>query len=408
MKVLVSNTKIEQRLTYKENKTEGVLNYDADNAYPQRIMVFIDSSGQATRCVKLLQKFFIGGGFTDTTFYKALVNREGLTLDKLLRKVCWDKSYFDGFAIHVNWNANYKVDSIHFIPFEHCRLGIPDDLDYVGKVAVYSDWAKWKTSRIEKKFIDWLHVFNPDPNVIQAQVDLAGGWDKYKGQIYYYSCEGPGQYPKSPFDPVIEDVDTDAQAKLFKNRNIRNNFVATHIAKYKGKFNSTRERDEFVESLRIHQGAENASNLLFIELDGVDDSLTMDKMETANLEKLYQYTEESTRDNIRRVILAPQVLVGDFIAGKLGTATEIQDAVMFFNAATSDDRLEIEECFTEIFKYWKTPSINPSNDFTIIPLQKFMIGEPLKPEVKPADPTNPPADPPAPKPEPKPEPAAAT
>lgn len=373
MKVLTTNTRIEPRIIYKENKSEGVLNYDADNSYPQRMRIFIESSGQATRCVKLLKKFYVGGGFADKNLYKLKVNREGLTGDKLLRKTCDDKAHFNGCAIQVNYNANYKVDSLHHVSFEHCRLGIPDDLEYVGKVAVYDNWAREKSRRIENKWIQWVNVWNPDPQVIQAQVNAAGGWDKYKGQMYWYSCDGPNQYPKSPLDPVINDVDSDAQASIFKNRNIRNNFVAYHIGKYKGKFETPKEREEFQDSLRGFQGAENAATIMLIELGGVDESFTMEDLKTANLDKLYQYTEESVRDNIRRVILAPQVLVGDFIQGKLGTATEIQDAVNYFNAATYDDRLEIEEIFTEIFSYWKDPL---ANNYTIIPLQKFWIGEP--------------------------------
>lgn len=375
MKVLISNTKVEQRITYRENKTEGVLNYDADNAYAQRIMVLIESSGQATRCARLLKKFIIGGGFTDQDFYKAVVNREGLTNDKLLRKIGDDKSYFNGFALHINWNANFKIDSIHHVPFEHCRLGIPDDMDYVGKIAVFNDWARWRSSRIEKKFIQWVDVWNPDPQVIKEQVALAKGWDKYKGQIFYFSTEGNGEYPKSPFDPVIEDVDSDALAKIFKNRNLRNNFLGTHLGKYKGRFDSDEERDAFTAKLNSFQGVENASNIMVIELDGQDDSFDLVPITTANLEKIYQYTEESARDNIRRVLRIPSVLVGDDIAGKLGVSNEIQDAVNYFNAATVDDRLEVEESFTEIFKHWKDPSSNPSNDYTIIPLRKFMIGE---------------------------------
>lgn len=373
MKVLTNNTKIQPRVVSKGSTPEGVLPYDIDNAYPQRMMVFIDSSGQATRCVKLLEKFYVGGGFRQESFWKSILNERGLTGDKLLRKVAKDKATFNGIALHVNWNANYKIDSISVVPFEHCRLSKQDDMQYSGKIAVYSDWAKWEKNKIEKKWIEWIDIFNPMPEVIQDQVEAAGGWDKYKGQIYYYSCEGDQEYPKSPFDSVIEDVDSDAQAKLFKNKNIRNNFLAFYIGKYKGRFETDQEREEFSTSINAHQGAQRAGGVFLIELDGQEDSFTLEKMDTANLEKLYQYTEESVRDNIRRVILAPQVLVGDFTAGKLGTSQEIQDAVNYFNAATSDDRREIEEVMTEIFAYWKDPSVNPANDYSIIPIASFMI-----------------------------------
>lgn len=368
MKVLTTNTILQQRIVYRENKTEGVLNYDADNAYPQRMMIFIDSSGQATRCAKLLERFFIGGGFAQESFWKAKLNDRGLTGDKLLRKIAKDKSVFNGFALHVNWNANYKIDSVNFVPFEHCRLSIPDDLNYSGKILLYDDWARLKKKKIEKKFIQAIDIWNPDPNVIAEQVKAAGGWDEYKGQVYY-----PSEYLKSPFDSVIEDIDSDSQAKIFKNKNIRNNFLALYFGKYKGKFETDEEREDFVNAIRVHQGAENAGNIILVELDGQDDSFTLEKIDTANIEKIYQYTEESVRDNIRRVILAPQVLVGDFTAGKLGTSQEIQDAVYYYNAVTNDPRREIEESMTEIFSYWKDTSINPSGDYSIIPIQSYMI-----------------------------------
>jgi len=386
VKVLTTNTRIDPRITYRENKTEGILNYDADNAYPQRIMVFIDSSGQATRCVNLLSKFLIGGGFKDQAFWKALVNNEGLTNDRFVRYLAPDKSRFSGFAIHVNWNANYKIDNLHYVPFEHCRLSIPDDVEYSGKIAVYHDWARWKSSRVFKDKIKWVDIFNPDPAVIQAQVDAAKGWANYKGQILYYSCESYGMslcYPKSPLDPVIEDVDSDSQAKIFKNRNLRNNFTATHIGKYKGSFATDQERELFAKSLILdNQGAENAAKIILLELGGQEDSFELQPMTTANLEKLYQYTEESVRDNIRRVMLIPAILLSDLIPGKLGTSQEIQDAVQYYNAVTNDDRREIEEVMAELFSYWKDPGINPTNDYSIIPLSTFMIdgsGQPVMP-----------------------------
>jgi hypothetical protein len=390
LKVLTTNTIIPPRIVSKGSTPEGVLPYDTDNAYPQRMMVFIDSSGQATRCVKLLERFYIGGGFREKTFWKAKLNNRGLTGDRLLRKIAHDKALFSKPAIHVNWNANFKISSINVIPFEHCRLSKQDDLSYSGKVLVYDDWARWKSSRIEKKFIDSIDVFNPNPDVIQDQVDAAGGWDKYKGQILY-----PDEYVKSPFDSVIEDIDSDAQCKVFKNKNIRNNFTATHIGKYKGRFETEPERRDFANNLKAHQGADNASNIILIELDGQEDSFELVPLTMVVNEKGYQYTEESVRDNIRRVILAPQVLVGDFTAGKLGTSQEIQDAVNYFNAATNDDRRDIEETMTEIFQYWHDDSVNPTNDYSIIPISSFMIdgsGNAVMPTAPPI-PQNPPITP---------------
>ena len=43
----------EKRLTEKDNRSEGIVNYDTDNAYPQRVEDIINSSSVGTLCHNL-------------------------------------------------------------------------------------------------------------------------------------------------------------------------------------------------------------------------------------------------------------------------------------------------------------------------------------------------------------------
>ena len=51
-------TDVTKRITTKPNKTEGIINYDVDNKYPNRIIDIINASGTGTLCTDLFGKLF--------------------------------------------------------------------------------------------------------------------------------------------------------------------------------------------------------------------------------------------------------------------------------------------------------------------------------------------------------------
>lgn len=368
----ISITKLSERFTLKESKQEGILNWDIDNAYPQRIMMMVKASGRAINCTECYAKFIEGHGFKDLTFYKAVINSEGLTMDKLLRSLVDDYSYFKGFAFHVNYNANYKITEIYPVPFEHCRLPAPDSNDYVGQVAIYKGWFnRYMGRNIQKKDISWINVFNPDPEIIQYQVDAAGGWENYKGQIFWYSAAGPGTYPEATLDSVIEDVDTDSQIKIFKNRTVRVGFTDPTLFIHKGVFATEREREDFKAGLNKFQGAEHEGNVMLCEVESTESTPELKPFTSTDKDKKYQHTEESVQDNIRKAVLAPKILVGDDEAAMFDSGEKFNNAAAYYSSITNKERRIFEETFQRIIPLMPTVS-NPTNDYSIIPIQKII------------------------------------
>jgi hypothetical protein len=361
-----SQGEIKQRIVIKENKTEGILNYDLDNAYPQRMNSIIGASGTAMSCVGLLSKFVRGKGFADTTFYKAKINEYGLTLDKLLRKNSIDYARFSGFAVHVNYNALFKRVSYNYVPWENCRLTPPDDKDHKDMIALYSDWARLKKKNILKENIVFIDVYNPDPEVIAEQVENAGGWSNYKGQIFWYSPEGM-EYPVAPYDAVTEDIITDAGIKNFRKRSVKNRFMASHLFLYPGKFEDDTQRDLFVQELTEFQGDEKSNRIMMVDEVDNDNKPELIPIESPDADKMFASTTRTAKDSIIECFGQPPILLGVQIAGKLGTADEIRDATKFYDDYTADDRIIFEECYTELFKDFHE-NINPSGDYSIIPI----------------------------------------
>lgn len=341
-------TDIEKRIVTPVNKTDGIINYDVDNAYPQRINAIINSSGTGTLCTSLFSKFLYGGGFLQEAIAKTVVSPAiKMSANKLLFKTGKSVSKFNGFAIHVNYNGLYKKKSLTYIPFQDIRFTTSDNENYPDMLAVYDDWDKTKTKKINQEKIDYIHFYNPDPEVIQQEVNDAGGWDQYKGQIYYWTIDGM-EYPLAPSDSVLEDVQTDSHAKIFKFRNITTNFMASHILET-GEFEDEIEKEAFLDNINTFQGSDDSSKILLLEKSTDETSFVLTKVDIQDIDKLYQFTEESVRDNIIRNYLIPSVLLLA-TPGKLGASNEIKDATAFYNGVTEDYRKIIEEAFTELFE----------------------------------------------------------
>lgn len=368
-------TEVQKRVFIKKDSSLGIQLFDEDNAYPQRVEDIISSSGTAALCTFMLRKFIFGGGFKDKNFYKQRVNKQGLTADKLLRKSARSLSRFNGVAFHVNYNALYQKTEVSIVPFKHIRFTTEDNKKYPNMLALYHDWGLDSERSVDVKKIDYINFYNPDPEQIQKEVDKAGGWANYKGQILFWSDEGL-EYPLCPGDAVLEDMQTDSKIKYFKYRNVTTNFMASHVIEvdeFEGGEEGTGSKDKeaFMEMLQDFQGADESLKIMLLEKKAGASPATITKLDIQDVDKLYQYTEDSVKNNIIQQYGIPSVLILQ-VAGKLGNSTEIAEATEFYNSNTMDYRLICEECFTELFDNFAW-DINPSKDYSIVPLKPAAV-----------------------------------
>lgn len=355
--------KVEKRIDVIERRYEGVLSYGGDNNYPNWIRDIVAASTMGTSCLSIYKKFIFGKGFKDEKFAASKINRWGDTADKILSKLKDDYAACGGFTLHLNYDASFQVTDISYQPFSQVRK-TTNDSEYPGMYAVYRDWG---AKRIDKNKIIYVDKFNPDPDVIAQQVINAGGWNNYKGQIYYYSPCGD-EYPLAIYDAAREDMITDSKAKVYKYRNITDSFLASHIVTIPPIEGADPEaigdqKDELLKSLSEFQGADNASKILLLEKSNADQEISIDKLDQQQGDKLYEYTEQSTRDNIRQSFFIPPALIM-MQAGKLGTADEIIDGTKTYNSYTEDERLAIESVFEYLSAY---APILQTTDFSIAP-----------------------------------------
>jgi hypothetical protein len=291
------------------NKSVDVYSNDVDNAYPERMDRLINNSVTAKSAASIMVQYLIGKGY-GTNEDKLIVNKDKrLTLIDFADDVADDLVKQRGVFIHVNWNANYNIVDVSVLPFDWCRIGKADSKSYAGKIVINKDWVKAKKDECQP-----IDIYNPRANVIDAQVEKAGGWENYKGQILYINMDTKLLYPLSRVDAVTEDCDSEFQASIYKNRLLRKGFFGNTLIVTrplvgpglepgsKAFIEAESERALFQQSIKNSLGAENTGGVLCIEMEfageKLEDAILVKQIESKIDDKLFTYTESSVRENI--------------------------------------------------------------------------------------------------------------
>jgi len=291
------------------SKTADVYANDVDNAYPDRMDRLINNSVTAKSAAAIMVQYLLGKGYGETADNAIINKAQNLKLIDFADDVADDLVKQRGVFIHINYNALYQVADFSVLPFEWCRIGKKDSNDYAGKVAVCKEWLKPKRTDIEL-----IDVYNPRKKVIDAQVEKAGGWEHYKGQVLYINMDTKLIYPLSRIDSVAEDCDSEAQASVYKNRLLRKGFFGNTLVVTRPLVGeglqpgshalqqAESEREAFQRAIKDSLGAENTGGVLCLEMDfageKLEDAILIKQIESKIDDKLFDYTETSVRENI--------------------------------------------------------------------------------------------------------------
>ncbi|MEC4050668.1 hypothetical protein OX284_014610 [Flavobacterium sp. SUN046] len=351
------------------NKRLGVIFNGEDNLKPLVVENLIDNSPTAYQCAWIYETFLGGGGFEIDMSKVNLSDDEFVFTNPndLLFDVAESISRHQGVFIHVNYNFNYEKDSFSVIPFSLCRLGKKDSEYFSGKIAVSrKGWGRF----LKRDEIDVIDVFNPRPEVIQAQVDKAGGWDYYKGQIMFFKLSKKHTYPRSLIETAYTFATTENSLGLYYDSTTKKGFEDLTFIRHR-QFPNKADEEQFYKNIKDVSGIENASSKLVIEDDWDDEGKSVGNFKFDSFKNViqsdkYDHFEKSSANFIRKAFknIPPQLV--DYVAGKLGNTSgeDLIKAQSIYNKLTSKDQEKIEMLFSILFSNYKY-NINPSNNWTI-------------------------------------------
>lgn len=362
--------KTEKQLRTRNDRIYHIQCYGDQNDYPQKLMEVVGASITGGACVDQYGRFVFGRGFRQRDFYKAEVNGRGETADDLLESVARDLAMFGGFALHVNWNALYEVTSVAHVPFEWLRFEELDDDYEFRRVAMHKDWGRRYTNlrRFRSSDIVWFDFFNPDHEAIRQQVEEAGGWEQWNGQIFYYSRRGPKCYPLPVYDSALTDMSAEEGLSNLSYRNIRNNYMpAGMFIDHLNGENSKDQAEERKQELAEFQGDTKAGRMLYCNLEEGEQEPEFKPFETNNTDQKFKQADEKVPDRIGAAFCQPPILRAKDVGSNFG-ATAMREAYDYYNTQTETERLTIERVMKDVFQYMRgIARINPDGDYSIQP-----------------------------------------
>lgn len=347
------------------DKSIGIYPNGRDNLYPVIVSNLLSASPTALQCMELYASFLGGAGFQQNVN----VNLDtgdflGYTPNDLLLDVVESLAKYQGVFIHTNYNALYKSEDFTVLNYENCRLGRKDDKEYHGKI-VYSPngWGR----QMKKDKLKVFDTYNSRETVIQTQVDSAGGWEYYKGQILFFSLQQKRIYPLSLIDSAYLFADTEYRMGLFYNSVAKRGFIDNKIIRHKP-FEDEIDKSNFEENVKGLMGTENGASVMTLEdewdSDNQQGNIKIEDLKTDVKADRFAHFEKSASNYIRKSFrnIPPQLI--DYISGKLGNSSgeDLRMAQSIYNASTAKDRMRIERMFTLLFSNYKE---NIGNEWTI-------------------------------------------
>ena len=384
---LTNLPKAEPALDPKFLKNLGIKSYDADNLYPQNVRNIVLNSKTGSGCLERYIDYIEGRGIASEPLAGFVVNLDGESLADLHTQVSADLGTNEGFAIHVNYDIDGGIVSLHHVPFENVRIAEPDEEGNIRKVALHPDWTgqltrNGKPVKITKDTVDYLDVFNPDPEIVLAQIQEAGGPQFYKGQIYYYSRQGFLIYPYARFHAVLSDMSTDEGLSNIMNRNVRNNFLPAGAfvrlksqgAPYSGDDADAQpqvEDEGYAEDLAALQGDTEALKMLDITVESKEEMPEFINMQGNNYDKEFTVTAAEIKDCIYAAFGQEGWLA--IRNGKVGfSGTLVADVERDYAKRQIKTQKALSRCYKTILRAWTTAQPLPAepNDanLAIIPL----------------------------------------
>ena len=370
--------KAPQRIDVSYLSTLEIKSYGANNLYPQQAKAILDSSSTGAQCADRYARFIEGEGLENKALYDLVLNRNGETTDDILSAICQDLANYGGFALHVNYNVACEICEVQFVPFENCRLSECDDAGYIGYIVTHPDWTgkgtrNGKTLKVNKDTITTFDRFNPNPDIVRAQIIASGGIEYYKGQIMWVSMAGRDRYPLPKYDRVLTDLSTDEGLANIKFRNARCNFLPSAFVVSKMSQALTEEDEAkqevmskgFAESLEQFQGDETSNVLISMTIANEEEKPEIIEFPTKNFDKEFSVTDASVVERIYCAFEQEPFLCVRL--GKVGfSGTLIHDCYTYYSSLVTKEQRFIERALNRIFDHWFEPL--PSTDTRIIPL----------------------------------------
>lgn len=339
-------------------KDDSIYHNGENNLYPNEIERVINNSPTASRAAKIMTKFVLGAG-VPPNMDVVINSKTKARLSSVAAAGASDISYQYGVffwrSFGINDQGKIVPNRIEVLEYCKCRTSKEDDEENEGKI-FYKDYEAKKNVGGKKEDKQWFWPFSDDENVILTQIKAdaknsnATTIDEmiknYRGQVYYLNLTPRYKYALSPVDSVFNEADTEFRMSVYDNTQSRLGFVGKTAVITQGLDEEDSEQVE--KDVANWMGAENASNMLYLNVEQTDDIeqvIKVIQLKPQFDDKLFQNKKAHSRKAILGAfnnIPEPLFMAGDTLFGTSGDT--YREMKLFYSEQTEHERLALQEC----------------------------------------------------------------
>lgn len=331
--------------TFVEKDTNRpYLSYGNDNRFPQYLWDLYLRSALLQSIVTGTQNYVLGDGITyneNPTVKKIseYANKDGETLEDIIKKAALDYMIFGGFALQVINNKLGEISEIYWLDFRNVRLNKDGDKAYYSE-----DWVKHANDYIV------YDIFNPDV--------------KQKSSVFYFKGHiTRGVYPVPVYSGALHAIETSTEISKFHLNSILNNFSGNFIINFNNGAPSTEVQEEIERKVKAKfGGADNAGKFMISFNDSKENGVSVERIQDDNFDKKYENLRIDTYKEIFIAFRAIPQLFGYDLENVGFNQQEYDSAFKLYNKTTVQPiQRDLQRIFNRIFGISDSISFIPFN-----------------------------------------------
>ena len=349
------------------NDSLGYIEFGKRDSFPNFLLDSVDGSHTASSCIDTIITFLEGDGFTQESLGNLKVNKDQ-TFTDFHSGISQDEGYFEGFYINVRYNPLGKISYINKLPFDLCRLGIPNK--ETGKISHIYYNPYFGTEDYKKEDTVIFPVYNPNTPLEEMKdiIEVNKGLEEdeqleYKGQVLFVKEQRPQNkfYPIPYYWSGYRWFNVEQKVGEFHNENLDNNFFLGGIIKMVGDPNeafetTTNAEGEEITTKTVGQAFDEKMSTLFSGSTKGGKTLVtwsdvkgefpeIEAFPTNANDALFVTLQNLAVDNIVIACSVPPVLGNIQTAGKLGASQEISNAVALMHGRIKKRQNKLERTY---------------------------------------------------------------
>lgn len=271
-----------------ESRGKDYVLWGVKNDYPDYLRGLYNSSTTLQTIINGVVDFILGNDVSSTVpAMMDKVNADGDTIYDLVKLIAEDYLIYGGFAISVVRNRDGRVGELKYVDVSRLRS------DKNNTVFYYSE--EWSKSRV--RTIKYPEFAPTDTNEVSI--------------FYYKGTKTRGTYPVPIWNAATKDAEIDRLITDFHLNNINNGFAASFFVNFNNGVPEEDQQEEIERNIiEKFGGSANAGRIGISYNEDREHALTVERIESDDLDKKYELLRTWTREQLFTAFRAIPCLFG--------------------------------------------------------------------------------------------------